>query len=43
LAIDVNVGIDEMLDTGWKLFSKHFKREELGIKQEFIDKFWEQN
>lgn len=40
LAIDVNIGTDEMLDTGWKLFGKHFKREELGIKQEIIEKYW---
>jgi V/A-type H+-transporting ATPase subunit B len=43
LAIDVNIGTDEMLDRGWKLFGKHFKKEELGIKQEFVDKFWEKN
>ena len=40
LAIDVNIGTDEMLDSGWKLFSKHFKREEVGIKQELMNKFW---
>jgi len=43
LAIDVNMDIDEMLNTGWTLFSKHFKREEVGIKQEFMDKYWEEN
>lgn len=40
LAIDVNVGIETMLDTGWNLFAKHFKQEELGIKQELVDKYW---
>ncbi len=40
LAIDVNIDIDEMLDTAWKLFGKHFKPEEVGIKQEFLDKHW---
>ena len=40
LAIDVNIGTDEMLDNGWKLFSKHFKREEVGIKQELMNKYW---
>ena len=40
LAIDVNIDIDEMLDTGWELFSKHFKPEEVGIKQELVDKYW---
>ncbi len=43
LAIDVNVGIDEMLDTGWNLFGKHFKREEVSIKQELVEKYWPAN
>lgn len=40
LAIDVNITIDEMLDTGWKLFKKYFKPEELSIKQKLVDKYW---
>ncbi|MCR5519263.1 MAG: V-type ATP synthase subunit B [Bacteroidales bacterium] len=40
LSIDVNIKIDEMLDTAWKLFAKHFKPEETGIKQALIDKYW---
>ncbi|GET29472.1 V-type ATP synthase subunit B [Prolixibacter sp. SD074] len=40
LAIDVNIGTDEMLDTGWKLLSRHFKPEEVGIKQELMNKYW---
>ncbi|MCF8359470.1 MAG: V-type ATP synthase subunit B [Prolixibacteraceae bacterium] len=40
LAIDVNIGTDEMLDTGWELFVKHFSKEEVGIKQELVDKYW---
>jgi len=40
LAIDVNVDIDNMLETGWSLFNKHFKPEEVGIKQELTDKYW---
>lgn len=40
LAIDVNIDIEQMLNTGWKLFSKHFRPEEVGIKQEFVDKYW---
>jgi len=43
LAIDVNIDIDEMLDTGWELFSKHFKIEEVGIKQELTEKYWKKN
>ncbi|MBO4691890.1 MAG: V-type ATP synthase subunit B [Bacteroidales bacterium] len=40
LSIDVNIKIDEMLDTGWELFRKYFKPEELGIKQSLVDKYW---
>lgn len=43
LAIDVNIDIDEMLDTGWELFGKHFKIEEVGIKQELTDKYWKKD
>ena len=40
LAIDVNIDIDKMLNTAWDLFKENFKKEELGIKQEFVDKYW---
>lgn len=40
LAIDVNINIDEMIDTGWTLFQKHFQSEEVGIKKELVDKYW---
>ncbi len=40
LAIDVNIGGDEMLDTTWKLFDKYFSRQEVGIKKEIADKYW---
>jgi len=40
LAIDVNIDTTQMLDKGWKLFRKHFRVEEVGIKQELVDKFW---
>jgi len=43
LAIDVNIDIDEMLDTGWSLFDKHFQKEEIGIKKELVDKYWPKN
>lgn len=39
LAIDVNIGITQMLDTAWALFRKYFTRSELGIKQEIVDEF----
>ena len=40
LSIDVNITIDEMLDTAWELFAKYFSKAETGIKQVFIDKYW---
>jgi len=40
LAIDINVDVDAMLDTGWKLFGKYFTRDEVGIKQEIMDMYW---
>ena len=39
LAIDVNIGITQMLDTAWALFRKYFTRSELGIKKEIVDEF----
>ena len=40
LSIDVNITINEMLDTAWELFAKYFSRAETGIKQVYIDKYW---
>jgi V/A-type H+-transporting ATPase subunit B len=40
LAIDVNIGTTEMLDTTWDLFKKHFNKEEVAIKKEITEKFW---
>ncbi len=40
LAIHVNIDIDEMLDTGWQLFNKYFKPEEVGAKKELVEKYW---
>ena len=40
LVIDVNIDVDSMLDTAWRLFSKHFRVEEVGIKQDLVDKYW---
>ena len=41
LAIDVNIDIDKMLDTSWRLFSKYFNREELAIKETLVMKYWQ--
>ncbi len=40
LAIDVNIDIDQMLDTGWNLFSKNFSKAEVGIKDDLVEKYW---
>ncbi len=40
LAVDINIPVDEMLDTGWKLLQRHFEKYEVGIKEEFIAKYW---
>ncbi|MFI3262014.1 MAG: V-type ATP synthase subunit B [Rikenellaceae bacterium] len=40
LAIDVNIDVEAMLNTAWSLFGKYFKREEVAIKNEFIEKYW---
>jgi V/A-type H+-transporting ATPase subunit B len=41
LAIDVNIDIDRMLDTGWELIKKHFEPDEIGLKEEIRKKYWE--
>ena len=43
LAIDVNIEIDQMLNISWKLFSSNFKKEELGIKEEMVKKYWKES
>ncbi|MFO7575549.1 MAG: V-type ATP synthase subunit B [Bacteroidales bacterium] len=40
LAIDVNIDIDEMLNTGWKLFGENFTRDEVAIKEDLMNKYW---
>jgi len=40
LAIDVNIDTTEMLNIAWQLFSTYFSQAEVGIKQEFVEKFW---
>ena len=40
LSIDVNISINEMLDTAWELFAKYFTPAETGIRQSLIDKYW---
>ena len=40
LAIDVNIDTEEMLNVGWELFAKHFSREEVAIRKDFVDQYW---
>jgi len=40
LAIDINVDITSMLDTGWELFGKYYSVEEVGIKEDLVLKYW---
>jgi V/A-type H+-transporting ATPase subunit B len=40
LAVDRNLSINEMLDTGWMLLANFFSKTEVGIKEELIEKYW---
>ena len=40
LAIDVNIGVEEMLDTAWALFARHFSPHEVSVKEELVKKYW---
>jgi len=40
LAIDINIDITTMLNTGWELFAKYFSPEEVGIKDDLVTKYW---
>ena len=43
LSIDVNISINEMLDTAWGLFGKYFSKAETGIKDALINKYWKES
>ncbi len=43
LAIDINIEIDTMIDTAWKLFNKYFSHAETGIKAALVEKYGNQN
>ncbi|MGQ1784169.1 MULTISPECIES: V-type ATP synthase subunit B [unclassified Saccharicrinis] len=40
LAVDINIDTEKMLDITWGLFQKNFSREEVVVRQEFVDKYW---
>ncbi len=43
LAIDINIDINSMIDTGWDLFNKYFSIAEMGIKSELYEKYGKRN
>lgn len=43
LSIDVNITVEEALNTAWELFAKYFSPAETGIKQALIDKYWKES
>ena len=43
LAIDVNIEVDAMLETAYDLFSAYFSPAEVGLRKEYIEKYWKQN
>lgn len=36
----VNIPLTEALDLGWEILGDCFEKEEVGIKQKFLDKYW---
>lgn len=40
LAIDVNLDMEEMLDTTWRLLSEHFRQEEVNMRRDLVEKYW---
>jgi V/A-type H+/Na+-transporting ATPase subunit B len=40
LAIDVNIDTETMINTAWELFGRYFRAEEVGIREEFVQKYW---
>ncbi len=43
LAIDVNIDTETMIKTGWDLFAAYFRPEEVGIREEYVEKYWPNN
>lgn len=39
LAIDINIKIDDMLETGWELMAKYFSKAEVGVKDSLVEKY----
>ena len=41
--LEVDMGLNDALDLGWKTLAECFQPDEVGIKQEFIDRYWQGN
>ncbi len=41
LAIDIDINAEKMLDSAWNILGKYFKPEEVGMKQDLMDKYWQ--
>jgi len=42
LAIDINIDVERMLDTGWSLLGKYATKSEVAIKEEIMKKYWKE-
>lgn len=40
MSLEVNISLEEALDQGWKILKAIFSKEEVGIKQQVLDKYW---
>lgn len=40
LSIEVNLEMDPILDRLWRILATHFTREEVGVKEQLIKKYW---
>lgn len=38
--LEINISLEDALDMGWKILSQCFEKNEVGIKQVMIDKYW---
>ncbi len=43
LAIDVNLPMDDILNMAWQLFGRYFHKEEIAVKDEFVNLYWPEN
>jgi V/A-type H+-transporting ATPase subunit B len=40
LAVDVNLSMDDMLNETWGLLSENFSKDEVGIREDMVNKYW---